>query len=112
LKYRTDCIIGEASSGARGEERLQNGRPPALILLDLKMPGLDGIDVLKFIRTREQTRYIPVVMLSSSNLEEDLKATYDAGANSFLYKAPDLSEFTEILTATLYYWIDLNLSPV
>jgi CheY-like chemotaxis protein len=105
-------MIEEASSGACAEERLQNSQPTALVLLDLKMPGIDGIDVLRFIRAREQTRYIPVVMLSSSNLEEDLKAAYDAGANGFLYKTPDLSEFTEILTAALYYWIDCNLSPV
>ena len=111
-KYRTDCIIEEASSGALAEERLQNAQPPALILLDLKMSGIDGIDVLRFIRTRERIRYIPVVMLSSSNLEEDLKTAYDAGANGFLYKTPDLFEFTEILRATLYYWIHLNLSPV
>jgi len=111
-KYRTDCIIEEASGGACAEERLQNARPTALVLLDLKMSGIDGIDVLRFIRTREQTRYIPVVMLSSSNLEEDLKASYDAGANGYLYKTPDFFEFTKNLTAALYYWIDLNLSPV
>lgn len=111
-KYRTDCIIEEISSGTRAEERLRHEQPPALILLDLKMPGIDGTEVLRFIRTREQIRYIPVVMLSSSNLVEDLKAAYDAGANGFLYKSPDLFEFTKTLTAALYYWIDCNLSPL
>lgn len=111
-KYRADCIIAEALNGDAAKERLQDVKPPALVILDLKMPRIDGIDVLRFIRTREQTRYIPVVVLSSSSMEEDLKASYDAGANSFLHKTYDLFEFTEILTTTLHYWIDLNLSSI
>lgn len=112
IKCRTDCTIEEVSSGAMAREHLRNAPLPSLVLLDLKMPGIDGIDVLKDIRAHERTQYIPVVMFSSSTLEEDIKACYDAGANSFLYKSDDLLEFMHILNKTLQYWIDINLSPV
>jgi two-component system, response regulator len=110
-KYRDNFIVESASDGSQAMELISNTKPPALILLDLKMPGIDGIEILRFIRNREQTRYVPVVILTSSKMEEDLKASYDAGANGFLHKAHDLSEFTENLSAALHYWIDLNLSP-
>ncbi|MBN1983637.1 MAG: response regulator [Chitinivibrionales bacterium] len=111
-KYRADCIVAVASDGFQAIEHLTTAALPLLILLDLKMTGIGGIEILQFIRNREQTRYIPVVMLTSSNMDEDLKASYDAGANSFLHKMHDLSEFTERLKAALHYWIDINLSPI
>ena len=110
-KSRVDCVVEAVSNGHQAMERLVNNKLPALVLLDLKMPEIGGIEVLRFIRTREQTRFIPVVMLTSSRMEEDLKAAYDAGANGYLQKAFDLSEFTEKLKTTLHYWIDLNLYP-
>jgi two-component system, response regulator len=110
-KCRVDCSVEAISNGHQAMERLVNNSPPALVLLDLKMPEIGGIEILRFIRTREQIRYIPVVMLTSSKMEEDLKASYDAGANGYLNKAFDLSEFTEKMKTTLHYWIDFNLSP-
>ena len=110
-KSRVDCVVEAVSNGHQALERLVNNQLPALVLLDLKMPEIGGIEVLRFIRTREQTRYIPVVMLTSSKMEEDVKASYDAGANGYLHKTLNLSEFTEKLKTTLHYWIDLNLYP-
>jgi two-component system, response regulator len=110
-KCRVDCSVETLTNGYRAMERLVNKKPPALVLLDLKMPEIGGIEILRFIRTREQTRYIPVVMLTSSQMEEDVKASYDAGANGYLHKAFDLSEFLEKMETTLRYWIDFNLSP-
>jgi two-component system response regulator len=108
---RTDCVIEAAPDGHQAMERLRDGIPFALILLDLKLPGIDGIELLQFIRAQEQTRYIPVVMLTSSTMDEDVKKSYRAGANGYLYKVLDLSEFTECLKTTLHFWIDFNRSP-
>ena len=110
-KSRPDCDIQEAYDGLAAMEYLSNGRPPALILLDLKMPGIGGIEILNLIRAREETRYIPVVILSSSKMEQDVKTSFKSGANSFLHKTHDMTEFTEMLRMTLHYWMDLNLSP-
>lgn len=111
-KSRADCVIEVASDGRQAIERLRNGIQPTLVLLDLKMPGTTGTDVLQCIRSNRQTRYISVVILSSSKMESDLKASYDAGANGFLHKTHDLSEFTEKMKTVLHYWIDLNLVPL
>lgn len=111
LKCRVDCLVEAVSNGHQAMALLVNNKPPALVLLDLKMPEIGGIGILRFIRTREQLRYLPVVMLSSSKMEEDIKASYDAGANGYLHKGFDLSEFAEKLKTTLHYWIDFNLSP-
>ena len=111
LKLRTDCAIETITDGTQALERLQNENLPALIFLDQKMPGLAGDEVLRKIRGRKETRYIPVVMLTSSQMETEMKTAYDAGANSFLHKTHDLTEFTNRLKAALHYWLDVNLSP-
>lgn len=108
---RAGCSIEVATDGLQAIERLRKAKPPALIFLDLKMPGTGGIEVLQFIRSCEQTQYIPVVMLSSSNMEEDLKASYAAGANGFLHKTHDFTKFTESIKTALHYWIDVNMLP-
>jgi CheY-like chemotaxis protein len=104
-KYRPDCIIEVASDGFQALERLRDGVLPALVFLDIKMPGIDGFEVLKFIRTHEQTRNIPVVMLTSSTLEKDIEASYKAGANLFLHKSLDSFVFTEHLMSAIKDWI-------
>jgi CheY-like chemotaxis protein len=110
-KCRADCVVEAVSNGHQAIERLVDNKRPSLVLLDLKMPEIGGIEILRFIRAREQIRYMPVVMLTSSKMEEDVKASYDAGANGYLHKTFDLSEFTEKLETTLHYWIDFNLFP-
>ncbi len=111
LESRPDCIVEVALDGLQATERLRKTPPPGLIFLDLKMPGMGGIEVLQFVRAQERTRYLPVVMLTSSTIEDDMRSSYGAGANGFLHKMLDLSEFTECLKATLHYWFDFNWSP-
>ncbi len=85
--------------------------PPAVVLLDLKLPKLDGLEVLKRIRADERTRRLPVVILSSSKEERDIVRSYDLGANSFVRKPVDFVEFTEAARHLGVYWLVLNESP-
>ena len=95
-----------ALSGAQGLARLRNGAAlPSLILLDLKMPGMDGFDVLREIRGDEGLRAIPVVVVTHSDLELDKDACFNAGANSFLQKSVDLDHFTVELRKELEKWM-------
>ncbi len=73
--------------------RVANGSLPSLILLDLKMPGMSGIDTLRQIRADEHLKHIPVIVVTSSSLEADEQEAYDAGADCFLHKAFDIDQF-------------------
>lgn len=78
---------------------------PALVLLDLKLPKLNGIDVLKRVREDERTRYVPVVILTSSSEEEDIVASLRGGANSYVRKPVDFSRFVEQVQRLQVYWL-------
>lgn len=84
---------------------------PALILLDIKLPRLDGIEVLRRIRADERTRYVPVVMLTSSREERDKLATYAIGVNSYVVKPVDFDQFVEAARQIGLYWLMLNEAP-
>jgi|SRR5271157_930768 len=84
---------------------------PKVVLLDLKLPKVDGIGVLRRLRTDERTRRLPVVMLTSSNQEEDLIATYDLGANSFVRKPTNFCDLVEAIGILGHYWLHLNEPP-
>lgn len=86
-------------------------RVPRLILLDLKMPKVDGIEVLQKLKSIEATRTIPVVMLTSSAEEQDIVRSYDLGVNSYLVKPVEFDRFVEEVSKVGCYWVILNKMP-
>lgn len=82
---------------------------PSLILLDLKMPKVSGIEVLRSIRSDQRLRFVPVVVLTTSTEEEDVLAAYEGGCNSYVYKAVDFTKFVESVGAIVNYWLHLNI---
>ena len=84
---------------------------PKLILLDLKMPKVDGIEVLRQIKANAETRTIPVVMLTSSAEERDIFASYSFGVNSYIVKPVDFSKFVEEVAKAGCYWVLVNRVP-
>jgi two-component system, response regulator len=105
-----------ARDGAEGLARLfgddsANRALPALILLDLKLPKVDGFEVLRRIRADPQTRLIPVVILTSSGQEEDVLAGYAGGANAFVRKPVAFSGFAEAVRALGMFWVLVNEPP-
>jgi len=87
------------------------GKLPEVVLLDLKLPKIDGLEVLKRIRGNERTRRLAVVILTSSNEERDIIAGYDLGANSYIRKPVDFNQFMEAVRQLGVYWLVLNVSP-
>lgn len=84
---------------------------PAVILLDLKMPKIGGLDVLRRLRADDRTRHLPVVVFTSSSEERDIYESFQLGASSYVRKPVDSDEFRETVGQLGAYWIDLNQSP-
>jgi CheY-like chemotaxis protein len=84
---------------------------PKLILLDLKMPKVNGLEVLKQIRGNEETKYIPVIILTSSQDKKDIITSYELGANSYIVKPIDFVKFHQVIQQITLYWLILNEQP-
>ena len=101
-----DYLIGDGSDVEGGAAEL-----PRVIMLDLKLPKVDGIEVLRRIRGDARTKLIPVVVLTSSNQESDLVRTYELGVNSYIVKPVDFSQFAATVRDVGLYWLLLNHPP-
>ena len=84
---------------------------PHLVLLDLKMPRVGGLEVLRAIKSDERTRRIPVVIMTSSQEEQDIAQSYDLGVNSYVVKPVDFASFTNVARQAGYYWMAVNHPP-
>ena len=100
-----DYLFCEGPHSERGKGH------PKLVLLDLKMPRMDGLQVLERMKQDERTRTIPVVMMTSSREEGDLLASYSLGVNSFIVKPVDFGEFAETVAQVGMYWMIANEAP-
>lgn len=84
---------------------------PAVVLLDLKLPKLDGVETLSRIRAHPATRTLPVVMLTTSDQQADIARAYASGANSYVRKPIDFNEFSSVATQLGIYWLEINKDP-
>ena len=92
------------------EER-KDSSVPKVVLLDLKLPKVDGLEVLREIRKNEDTRKIPVVVVTSSSEDPDIKQAYELGANSYVVKPVEFESFTEVMSNLGLYWLLVNHPP-
>ena len=88
--------------------RTNNMQPPKLILLDLKIPKINGLELLKRFKSDDKTRHIPVVIFTSSNAKSDRMTCYQSGANSYLIKPLDADIFSEYIGEIIKYWLVMN----
>jgi len=95
-------------TGAYANRRIEN---PKVILLDLKLPLVDGIEVLRQIRSDVRTQFVPVVVLTSSSEQRDIVEAYKLGVNSYICKPMDFEQFNEVTRHLGYYWLLLNRQP-
>jgi CheY-like chemotaxis protein len=84
---------------------------PCLVLLDLKLPGLAGLDVLRWLREQKQFEVLPVIILSSSTQEIDIDAAYRLGVNAYLAKPPDANTLADVMKVINQFWLQLNRAP-
>jgi len=97
------------AEGKYADRQIEN--KPKVILLDLKMPKVSGIEVLRKIRSDERTRNIPIVVLTSSKEDPDIQKCYDLGVNSYVVKPVEFDEFQKVISELGLYWMLVNQSP-
>jgi len=102
-----DFIYARGSYSGRNIENR-----PKVVLLDLKLPKVDGLEVLKILKSDPGTKIIPVIVLTSSNEESDIIESYTLGVNSYIVKPVDFDKFVEAIKGLGFYWLLLNKSPI
>lgn len=102
-----DFILGQGEYASR-----EINNQPRVVLLDIQLPKLNGLEVLKIIRNNPKTHKLPVVMLTSSKEDSDVLCSYETGANSYLVKPVDFEEFIKVVRDMGFYWMLLNEPPV
>ena len=112
-KSELGARLAVARDGAEALEYLLSSRPrPKVIFLDLKLPKIDGIEVLRRVRADERTKAIPVVVLTSSQEERDISECYKLGVNSYIVKPVEFDKFYKAVADLGTYWLVLNKSPL
>ena len=101
-----DFIFAEGSFSGREKKNM-----PKVILLDIKMPKVDGIEVLRQIKTNSETKRIPVVIMTSSKEEQDIIRSYELGVNSFVVKPVEFNDFAKAVSELGLYWVLINQPP-
>jgi two-component system response regulator len=98
------------ASGAYAERK--GARLPRIVFLDLKLPKLDGVEVLRRVRACDELRAVPIVMLTSSQELRDVAECYRAGVNSYVVKPVNFEEYQALISSLVHYWTRLNLTPL
>jgi two-component system response regulator len=100
-----------ARDGIEAVEYLNTNSLPKFVLLDLKLPRMNGFEVLKYIRSKERTKLVPVIVLTSSTEKQDINRSYSLGANGYINKPVDFIKFQKMIKIILSYWLILNENP-
>jgi CheY-like chemotaxis protein len=111
-KERPDVDIVQFLDGEAALGYLREGARPALILLDLRLPKIDGLDILRQIKGAPETCQLPVVILSTSGAATDMLSAYRHGANGYLIKPLDFAQFREMMFSLCRFWLDWNAEPL
>jgi CheY-like chemotaxis protein len=115
--FTNEVVVAEDGEEAldylykRGKFATYGNGNPLIILLDIKMPKMDGLEVLKRIRCEPKFKSIPVIMVTSSREEKDLVESYNLGANSYVVKSVDIAQFNDAIKVLGQYWIVVNQTP-
>jgi two-component system response regulator len=122
LSFQRNRLANNIQIARDGEEALDilfnrgeyaNARPsrPKVILLDIKLPKVDGLEVLRAIKSDERTKMIPVVVMTSSAEQKDMVESYRLGVNSYVQKPVDFAKFQEVMKQLGFYWLAINKTP-
>ena len=116
--FRKQGLAAELTVCNSGEEGLNyllsqtaDENLPRLVLLDLQLPRMSGLDVLKAMQDNDRTRLLPVVVMTSSDEDRDIQRSYRLGANSYLRKPVEFAEFADVVDQLQHYWLTLNRLP-
>jgi CheY-like chemotaxis protein len=109
--FGDEVSVEEAVTGEKALERAASDPTLDLVLLDLGLPGVDGFEVLRRLHAEERTRRVPVIVVSSSEQEEDVRRAYEEGANSYISKSDSPEKTLQRLRLLPVYWLELNRLP-